>query len=672
MVETARPAAEPPAAASLADRRQYGGAHPKASNIALGSAVLSLVVLVFVSTMSLSQSLLRVAVIVYLVSSFMWAYMQFLYEEAPSPWAGWISIGLIGAAALTVIAWIPSRADALPLISGILLYAGAGWGVQWLRHRQTSPRWGKWAFFAGIVAVTGSAIWMTRVSGSLFIVPLVIFGVALLLAIPIGLNLMSEGALRRLGDPGPWRISVPRLGTWSFDTRKVAFSAIAAGVVVPLLAIAAVWQLAHSWMPALMAAGGVLVLTVAMVSNTHFDIALVIATLALLAAAPPDEKLPDKLKSGSGTSALVAMGDSYMSGEGAPRFYSGTDDGGRNECRRAPTAYAARAAGEEGSHFDAVTFMACSGGRASNVISGENDTGAKAQQGEDGTQVDQLKRILAENPNFKPKLVAISVGGNDSGFATIGEICLAPGDCFEQRALFEDNLPAVYDALVAAYASLRLALPSDVPIVAVPYPQPVMTAGGCEGLPLSKSERTFIDSFVTKLNETVRRAADKAGLYYMDTMQSALARANLQLCDPENNGKPGLHTVALGSVSGLASARFSPAKWIHNSLHPNRDGHNALLDVFNAWVGQHPDLPPKHPPTTADVDPGATAEPVPPCSFTTEIGTSKCRSQAREWEVQQVVQLWPWAFALIPALVSLWLLSVGALSFRRRALNKDG
>jgi len=41
------------------------------------------------------------------------------------------------------------------------------------------------------------------------------------------------------------------------------------------------------------------------------------------------------------TSGIVAFGDSYISGEGAPEFYDRTDHKGaeQNECRRAPTAY---------------------------------------------------------------------------------------------------------------------------------------------------------------------------------------------------------------------------------------------------------------------------------------------------------------------------------------------
>ena len=98
---------------------------------------------------------------------------------------------------------------------------------------------------------------------------------------------------------------------------------------------------------------------------------------------------PDQLSeaTGRGTSGIVAFGDSFISGEGAPDFFAGTDQKGseRNECRRAPTAYPAliaeRAAGasvldEDDREMGAITgltqsgldFYACSGAKLKDVL----------------------------------------------------------------------------------------------------------------------------------------------------------------------------------------------------------------------------------------------------------------------------------------------------------------
>ena len=68
---------------------------------------------------------------------------------------------------------------------------------------------------------------------------------------------------------------------------------------------------------------------------------------------------------------MVAMGDSFMSGEGAPTYFKGTNTKGKNQCRRAPTSYAARLVGSHAAVVpDHLVFLACSGAVAVNIYSG--------------------------------------------------------------------------------------------------------------------------------------------------------------------------------------------------------------------------------------------------------------------------------------------------------------
>jgi hypothetical protein len=71
---------------------------------------------------------------------------------------------------------------------------------------------------------------------------------------------------------------------------------------------------------------------------------------------------------------IVALGDSYISGEGAEHYFEGTDETGeeRNLCHRAPSAYPYLIADELGA---SLTFTACSGARIADV------TGVDAQAG---------------------------------------------------------------------------------------------------------------------------------------------------------------------------------------------------------------------------------------------------------------------------------------------------
>jgi lysophospholipase L1-like esterase len=634
----------------------------------------ALIWLILESTLYADATRLRAAAIVFVAATSVWALLQFWFEDVSSRTvAGVIGFALLAGAVGLFAGWLGTKADALPLIALACFYAGVGWILEWWRRRSGITVEGKWIFLGGVACFAAAASGAAVAAGATSLKWWLVIAAVGVVAAPVGLSLMSEAALWRLARPQPLTIPLPWGGTWQLSSRHATAAAIGAGIAIPLAAIIVETQLGHSWTPAMTAAGIALLLLVAIASDTHLDVALVICVITLLASAPPQESPPANFTSGTGTSALVALGDSYMSGEGAARFFAGTDDGGRNECRRAPTAYASLAV-ERADEFDALTFLACSGARTYNVIASGPGVHTDAQWDEGGTQVDQLKAIFAEHPGFKPKLVIVSLGGNDAGFATIGETCLAPGNCdtAEIQNLFTENLPAVHRALLAAYASIRSVVPGGVPIAAVPYPQPIADNDrGCEGFPLSSSERVFIADFIRQLNDVVRSAADAEGLYYVDTMPSALANAHRQLCDPLNGGKPGIYPVALESVSGLPSHRFSPAEWLHNSLHPNARGHRAMLQAFETWLGANPNLGPRNPTTQQTVPPQATDRPAPPCSFT-EPGLPDCKAEARKWVARQVVDLWPWLFALVPALIGLWLLSVGGLSLRRRALIDAG
>jgi hypothetical protein len=142
---------------------------------------------------------------------------------------------------------------------------------------------------------------------------------------------------------------------------------------------------------------GVLALLVlAVVSSTQADIAAVIAVVALMGVTPMSEDKPDELTSGAGPRLLVALGDSYMSGEGAQIFYKEEADKGKkgspNQCHRAPTAWAAMA-GQTIRLFDSVAMLACSGADTYNVRhEGTLKEGERSnvQGNEPGTQLDQV------------------------------------------------------------------------------------------------------------------------------------------------------------------------------------------------------------------------------------------------------------------------------------------
>jgi hypothetical protein len=430
----------------------------------------------------------------------------------------------------------------------------------------------------------------------------VVLGTALLVALPTGINLLSEAAISTLEGAEYARARVAGVAVGSALFVAIAFVAVA---------------IAHTaWMLLLFAA--LLAIMIAFASSTHADTAIVMAAVALLGVTPHQQSIPDLLTRQAPPeqtlNTLVAIGDSYMSGEGASVYYNGTDEGGGNQCRRAPTAWAALAS-QNG--FDALEFLACSGARTGNVLydpKGENpetaipsNAGAKkfrdqlsqkhligAQKANAATQLDQWRADQVAR-RLKPTMVVVSLGGNDAGFSTIGAMCLAPGSCDERHDLWINSLDQVRSQLRLTYAEIAETFP-DVPVITVGYPDPILLGSqACKQVSLTARERAFIREFLTGngdqdgLNDIVRETSEEFGFYYVNTVETALADVHLQLCDPLNDGRPGLNFVGLRSVRGAAEQRFNPANWIHSSLHPNERGHAALLRAFQSWRAGQPD-----------------------------------------------------------------------------------
>ena len=149
-------------------------------------------------------------------------------------------------------------------------------------------------------------------------------------------------------------------------------------------------------------------------------------------------------------------------------------------------------------------------------------------------------------------------------------------------------------------------------------------------------------------------------------MQFALADANLQLCDPENDGRPGLNFIGLRSMSGVAEQRFNPANWSHNSLHPNERGHDAMLRTFEHWYQGKQLLPPEEkvaqPPELVPVDDvDAACDPL-------DLTEAGCRRRSTTWALKQV----PGALAGGKAVVAsaaafgIWISATAFFGWRRR------
>lgn len=606
------------------------------------------------------------AFVFYVVTATLWIRGQHEDNQRRRPWQMPLE-GLIGLALLTVglfvyrFSWVAGDAEdngerwfAAGLLAAGPLYVLSGFLVTRLRRSQ------KLVSFAWFRTLTrGRRIMWRSALGWLFVGLAVAGGFT-------GLALLGRGpgwtatllVLILLLPPGASLLAENRIASRNHH----AVTAVA-GVVMFAAVTLTAWQEAESDL-VLVAFAAVAVLAFAIASSTLVDVAIVLAVIAFVGITPRQERSPTTPDDSAGT--LVALGDSYMSGEGASTFYERTDEGGGNGCRRAPTAWAA-VAGQQ-SPFTGLEFLACSGARTYNVRLPDDDPPDESpepkpheQRGEgdadeNDTQLQQYVDRHPEEVDRTPRLVVISIGGNDSGFGTIGLMCVAPGDCSEKASLWYAGLDQVGKNLAQTFREIDDTFPDEVPILVVPYPDPVYGGNetvrdgrpaNCADVALGAGERAFIGEFVRRLDKKIERAAADARFHYLGGMVTALADAGLQLCHPLNDGRPGLNFIGLRSVNGDPSQRFNPSNWTHNSLHPNERGHAAMLRVFQQWVDAHlrgPDPLPRPPaPTGSEEIEKEKVQDPPLCDVYADLESryysdpvaESCIGEGRDWAAQE-------------------------------------
>lgn len=604
----------------------------------------------------------------YLIVATLWVRGQYADARAGTPWIwSWVvslALVIVGAAGLAIYVRTTNQIEhrgGLGVYGALLAYLGLGALITKWRHTpQHRTRVGVIFVVLGVVLSLIGAALLGHISATF---PVVLLASGALLAGPIGMNLLAEQYI------GTWA------GTGAADPDKWwRRGGLLAGVAVFAVIAIGAGLLAHSrWATIAVVVLGLLV--VALVSSTQADIAVLLAVVALLGITAREATVPPGLSPAGKSRVLVALGDSYMSGEGASIYYKGTDEGGGDTCRRAPTAWAALAGLQD--PFDGMAFLACSGARTRNVLREDTSLETTAvQTDEPGTQLAQYEALQSEAP-FTPSLVVLSIGGNDAGFSTIGLMCVAPGNCKDKSDLWLDSLDQLEALLKETYDQVDAEFPGT-PVLVTAYPDPIDNRHGddrCGQVALVREERDFVAEFLHKLNERIEKQATSHHFYYLGDMANALADANLQLCDPLNDGRPGVNFIGLRSVNGLAEQRFNPGNWSHTSLHPNERGHFAMLRTFEHWLavnGPLKALPARTSvltTTRADLTaPENSSMSSTPCDLLDEKTQAGCRPQGNKWMQEQLggfLLRWAWWLVLLAAAAA-WFAAVGIFAVCRR------
>ncbi|MCY0946067.1 GDSL-type esterase/lipase family protein [Streptomyces antarcticus] len=332
---------------------------------------------------------------------------------------------------------------------------------------------------------------------------------------------------------------------------------------------------------------------------------------------------PSAASPGNGLTAVVSMGDSYISGEaGRWKGNSLTNSGSRLGTDRAWVSdstydpgkvYGTTAGGchrsdsaevrSAGPIADVAVNLACSGATSQNVFRASN--GGVAFKGE-APQADRLAAVAAGND---VRIIALSIGGNDLGFADIIKSCaydfiIWNSYCHDDQQYgvdqkidqvmanvgkSVDEVRAVMRAAGYADASYRIVLQS--------YPSPIprgaenrytqsdwsrLNTGGC---PFWNRDSDWArDSLVPQIANRVKGVAAAKGVQFLDLRDMLQGR---EVCAKASR---------LVTTAAPASAKTSEwARWIDSSetqglvqesMHPNHFGQLAAGRCLALVVAQ--------------------------------------------------------------------------------------
>lgn len=356
-------------------------------------------------------------------------------------------------------------------------------------------------------------------------------------------------------------------------------------------------------------------------------LAVICLVLALTSPVGAAKGGKGKGKGGGGTgakpTAVVALGDSYLSGESgrwegnaanslgdrdgtdraaykrwgiwfydAERVYGATDNTG---CHRSDTAPILSA----GVGTDATFNLACSGAATRNVISAAS--GGVSHRGE-APQADQLAVVAATHD---VQLVVLSIGGNDLGFADAIIDCTIryntsptwwKNTCAgAQQGNVDAAMPAAMAGVAQAIADIRSTLAAagddDFRLVLVSYPSPVprgaeirysesgwsrTTTGGC---PFWNSDATWArDQLVPQISSNLASVASAAGVEFLDLSDAFEGREVCSVSTAQGDGGNAewARFVSTGITQGEAQ----------ESMHPNALGQQAVGTCLSEMAGQ--------------------------------------------------------------------------------------
>ncbi len=271
----------------------------------------------------------------------------------------------------------------------------------------------------------------------------------------------------------------------------------------------------------------------------------------------------------------IGLGDSFASGEGNNTGnYDPATDTATNTCHRSNDSYSSIIGGPT-SWFLGMEFVACSGAKIENI-----DT--LGQNGEPR----QLDIFTTAANTSAPRIITMSIGGNDAQFVPTLSACAGATDCHLD--------PAVTGPVDAAIAAMRVQLeqlytsiltqPENADtfsaLVVVGYPH-LFGSGTCPTSPLdlnvlfSPAERVWMDSRADALNAEILAA--------VNNVASTGLRVHYANMVPVFDGHEACGVDVTADPTTQWINALDLAEFEH-SFHPNEYGHAEMATTINKVI----------------------------------------------------------------------------------------
>lgn len=294
---------------------------------------------------------------------------------------------------------------------------------------------------------------------------------------------------------------------------------------------------------------------------------------------------------------VVALGDSYSSGEGVPPFDSipngnGTNTSAYSRLMKLP-GQTLTTQQEMSAGVDEIDLIACSGAKTVSITSqAVNTAGQETPYHSHWDSPDYQKgQELQLNQAFADpdtRLVTLTIGGNDARFSDVVQFCMGktsqtptncsspgqvmPGDAqalvgYEPHVI-QDLLPA---KLASTYKAIHAAAP-NASILVGGYPR-LFTPNGADGLCLAmiaQGDKLWLNQMGSLMNNMIQSAVNSV----------AATGVNIHFVDPSSQFNGHEECTSSPYFNGIDATNAA------YSFHPNSSGQAAYAAAFTASAAQ--------------------------------------------------------------------------------------